>query len=165
MSDKKMRSKIEVLVDSVIYLSMGALVMIMTIVVINIIGRVAKFPVFGSAEIIGQLSVISISLCLCYTAYCQANVAVDFLVSRLSRKMQGACKIVACLLSLGTCMIMVWAGSVHAWKMVVQRESSFVLRLPLGCFRWMIAVGFLLLWVVLAAELYSTLGRAQRKDR
>lgn len=97
-----MAKRVEQLVKTMLYVAMAALVAMMLIVVANIIGRVAKIPIFGSGELIGMLSVILISFSLSYTAFCQANVVVKFLVSRFSEHGQAIFDVIACLLGIGT---------------------------------------------------------------
>jgi TRAP-type C4-dicarboxylate transport system permease small subunit len=158
-----MAKRVEQVVKTMLYVAMAALVAMMLIVVANIIGRVAKIPIFGSGELIGMLSVILISLSLSYTAFCQANVVVKFLVSRFSEHGQAIFDVIACLLGIGTIALLVWAGGAHAWRMMLKGETTFLLGLPIAWLRYVFVLGLILVGLVLSLDIVKALARVARK--
>lgn len=154
---------IEQVVKTMVYVAMAALVLLLLTVVANIIGRAVRFPIFGSAELIGMLSVILISLSLAYTALCQANVVVRFLVSRFSEHGQAIFDVIACFLGIGTIALLVWGNGERAWSMMLKGESTLILDLPIAWFRYVFVLGLILVGMVLSLDLYRAIAKVVRR--
>ena len=80
----------------------------------------------------------------------KGHIAVDILPSRLPPGAQRAIEIFSYLVILAVCLIMLWMGSIWAWKSTVIWERSIhqtVFNPPIWWFKWMVplAAGLLVL--------------------
>lgn len=74
----------------------------MTVVVINIIMRaVFNRPLLGTVEYVNILTAVTIGLALAYCAFCDGQIAVDFVMDKLPARAQASTDIITGLLALG----------------------------------------------------------------
>jgi TRAP-type transport system small permease protein len=142
---------------------MGAILVMMVVVSLNVIGRVFSLPVFGTTEVVELAGVIMVSCVLAYTQFDGQNVAATALVDKLSPR---AHAIVACLTQFLTLIVVVvlgWTGFVRAYEMLNAGEITAIFRIPQGPFRMIWVFGCLALFLVLVGQFAESVRRVIKK--
>lgn len=140
------------------------LVIMMFIVTADVSLRyIFVLPIKGSFELVELTMVVSTFLALAYTATQKGHVSIDFLVSRFPKRAVTIIDIISCFLSLGFILVMTWRSvlrGITAWH---EGQSTAVLFIPLYPFLLLIAFGFVMLAIVLLADLLNLLTKVAKK--
>jgi len=119
-------------------------------------------PIPGTFELSQYILAIFILLGAAYTQQVKGHVGVDFVTSRLSRRLRVGCEIITTLLSLFIIAIIVWQGWVEG---ITEKTVSDQLRIPQYPFRVLVAVGGFLLWLELLIDLFGAFGKLRRNEQ
>jgi len=126
------------------------------LVVSNVLGRfLFKQPLLGIVELVEMMMVIIGFFAIAYTALNRGHVRVDLVISRLSRRTQTILGSIAFFLSAGIFAIITYEGSVNTIYYIHHlKESSTVLSVPFAPFRFVMALGCLLLCLRLLVDAF-----------
>jgi C4-dicarboxylate transporter, DctM subunit len=164
---KKAEGKAERFVNSMceavngvgMFLLFGIMLLLVTEVALaNFFNR----PVAASYELVQFMLVTMVFCGIGYTAVKRGHVAVDFVVSRLSKRAQLALETVTILLALGVFAVIVWQSIENAAYLRQKHETSYMLGIPTFPFYYVIAFGSTLLCAVLALQLVHTIREVTR---
>ena len=152
------------LVNTIDRLCLGAATVCMLfmalVVAINVIGRYFfHSPLPATIEIVGLAAAVLISLSLFPSQLHDRNIAVPIVVEKLGPR---AMRVFAtCSLALSLCIVgvLMWTGAYYGWEMLFQFERTSVLRVPLAPFRFVWALGCLLLFLILAIQFVRSFAR------
>ena len=145
-------------------IGMWAILVMMTVVSLNVIGRALfRAPVFGTVEIVELAGVIFVSFILAYTQFQRENIAVNALVDRLPPRLQAITNCFTQFLNLVIVAALVWTGSVRALEMFRVGEITAIFRIPQAPFRFVWVFGCLTLLAVLITQFIESLVKVIKK--
>ncbi len=121
--------------------------------------RSFNHPIPGTYEIVGLLGALLISFALAYTTAQKGHIAVEFLVQRLSKKIQRVIDAVNQLLGIMLFVILSWQSVLYAMDLKESGEVSMTVQMPIHPFVFGIAIGCALVSLVLALDFYKSLTR------
>ena len=143
---------------------MWAIVIMMTVVSLNVLGRAFfRFPIFGTVEIVELAGVIFVSCILGYTQFQRENITVNALVDALPPRLQAITNCFTQFLNLVIVAALVWTGSVRALEMLRVGEITAIFRIPQSPFRFVWVFGCLVLLAVLVAQFIESLVKVVKK--
>ena len=137
------------------------------LVVSNVLGRfLFNQPLLGIVELVEMMMVIIGFFAIAYTAIDRGHVRVDLVISRLSRRTQAILGSIAFLLSAGIFAIITYQGSVNTIYYAQHlKEASTVLSVPFAPFRFVMALGCLLLCLRLLVDVFHLLSTARKEEQ
>jgi len=145
-------------------IGMWAILVMMTVVSLNVIGRAFfRAPVFGTVEIVELAGVIFVSCILAYTQFQRENITVNALVDSLPPRLQSITNCVTQFLNLLIVAALVWTGSVRALEMFRVGEITAIFRIPQAPFRFVWVFGCLTLLAVLITQFIESLVKVIKK--
>lgn len=121
--------------------------------------RSLNHPIPGTYEIVGLMGALLIAFALAYTTFQKGHIAVEFLVQKLSKKMQRAIDAVNHLLGIILFVILSWQSVLYAMDLKESGEVSMTVQMPIHPFVFGIATGCALVSLVMALDLYKSLKR------
>ena len=145
------------------WVARGAMTAILLLSIANIVSAAVWAPIFGTYELVGFLTVVTLS---CAIAYCTVNdghVAVDVLVSRFSLRTQAIFDVVVGILSVGIFVILGWQTALYATNMWQKGELSGTLMWPFYPLVYCISFGCFVTCLVLLVNLGKAVVRATKK--
>ena len=139
------------------------LLVVVLIIVINVIIRFFGHMIPGHYELVSLITVISIAFSLSYTAIHKGHIAMNIVVSRLSKRNQIILGAFTTVVSIA-----VWATITWASIMVIQnkmfKEVSNMLLIPYLPFRCIWVLGLILYCLVLVTDLFMTKKREKHAN-
>ena len=145
-------------------IGMGAILIMMIVVSLNVIGRAFfRAPVFGTVEIVELAGVIFVSFILAYTQLQGENIIVNIVVEKLPPRLHAIINSFTQFLSLVIVAALVWTGFVRALEMVRVREITAIFRITQAPFRFVWVFGCITLFVVLMAQFIESLVKVVKK--
>ena len=145
-------------------IGMGAILIMMTVVSLNVIGRAFfRAPVFGTVEIVELAGVIFVSFILGYTQLQGENIIVNFLVDKLPPTLKAIISSFTQFLSLVIVAALGWTGLVRALEMARVREITAIFRITQVPFRFVWVFGCITLFLVLMAQFIESLVKVVKK--
>lgn len=130
--------------------SAAAVVLIMTVIVVDVVLRLFRRPIPGTIDIVGLLGSLVISFSLGYTSIQKGHIAVDFLFDKLPEKARGVIGAVNELVGALFFIILSWQSFIFAVKLKASGEVSPTIQMPTYPFVFGIALSCALLSLVLA---------------
>lgn len=134
--------------------------LMMLVIVLNSLGRLIGFPIYGTEDYVSLLSIVLVALTLAYCAVQKGHIQIDLLVSRLSQRSQGIIDSIIHLLSLGLFSIVCWQCIVLALRIMQTGEKSMSALIPLYPFLLIVALGCVFLSLVIIVDLGRSLTKA-----
>lgn len=121
-------------------------------------------PILGAYEVTELLMLILVAFGLGYTQSTKRHVFVSVVGSRFPPRGQAINDIVVYLICLGMCALLVWrvveGGRVQQMANVV---ASNAVKIPLYPFHYLLALGFVILFLVYIVDLIDAVLRALKK--
>ncbi|MFC1942459.1 TRAP transporter small permease [Chloroflexota bacterium] len=141
-------------------IGIGAMMVMMTVVTFNVIGR-AFFhaPIYGSVEVVELTCLILISMVAAYTQLQRKNIAVSILVDRMSPRLREIFGVFTSLLSLFIMVLLLWNGATYAVETLSWGELTYVFELSTLPFRVIWLIGLSSLILVLISQIFQSLGK------
>ena len=147
------RKLVESLSRAMAVVSITLLAAMVSLITVNVILRPSpQGGILGTYELTGYLGAGLVAMALGYVQLTRANIQVDFLVSRLSRKTQAVVDSITCFVSAflyGIIAFCCFKEGISMWK---HGEVSLTLSIPLLPVYFIIGLGCGLLGVVLLAD-------------
>ena len=146
----------------------GASVALMGMMGVIVVGVTLRYlfnsPIVGSFELTRLALAMLVALALAHTALEKGHIRVELLVSRLRHRSQVIMGCVAGIFSLGMISLITWQTILYA-KRVIEEEYVFssVLLFPLYPFIVLLAISFMLFWLVIAVDFLDSLLKAVGK--
>ena len=147
------------LVEKIIYYTAAAgMIFVLPLMLLttgDVVGRsFFSKPIAGTFELSEYMLAVIILLSAAYTQQVKGHVAVDFLTSRFSPKIQRYLQVLTTSLSLVIITIVVWQGIVLGLE---EQAVTDQLRIPKAPFKILVGVCGLLLWLQLFFDLVDAL--------
>ncbi len=145
------------------YLAGLCIVAVMLLVVSNVVLRTLLHrPILGTYEYVNMLTAVGVGLALAYCAYQNGHIAVDFIIERLSQKLQAAADVLTNVIALSFWTLSAWYVAKYAGTMFESNTVSPTTQVPLSPVVYLIALGLLALSLVLSVRLTESVKRAFR---
>ena len=139
-------------------LAFVALMTMMITVVANIIGRIFfKTPIMGTLEIAGFAGVIVVAVAIGFAQRENRNVVVDIVAQRFSSRIRRITDSVTFLLSLTAIGFLFWAVAESAIESLASGDVTLTLGIQTFPFRFIWAIGLLVLCGFLIKHIVTTL--------
>lgn len=135
-------------------ISMVTFFVIMLLTVLGIILRFLGAPLSGLTNLSESLLVIAVYCGIAYAQQVKQHVAVEFLITRLSRTPQKILTMINLIIPFGICTILIfvsWNFALESWH--VSERMSGAPFYPIYPPKIAIAIGISLLWLQLLADL------------
>jgi len=134
------------------------------LVACNVIFRLTPIgPISGTFELTGYLCAFLTAFALGHNQVIRGNIAVEFLVSRLSRRTQAALDALVFSISAILCIIISWRCVHEAIDMSKTGEVSPTLSIPFFPVFLVIAVGIALLAIVFITDTFKAISGVLEK--
>ena len=135
-----------------------ALISMMTVITVNVFGRLFfHAPLLGAIEIGGLAGVVLIAISLFYTEKEQRNVYVEALVMHLPTRIRSLVDAAMRLLSLAAVALLFWAAFEDAMFSAQFNEPTLVLGIYTSPFKFVWALGLLILCLYLLKNIYTAI--------
>jgi TRAP-type C4-dicarboxylate transport system permease small subunit len=141
-----------------------ALVCMMGLVFINVVSHFLGHPIFGAYEFIGFLETIMIAFSIAYCATRKGHIAVSLVEDLLPKRMLSVFDTIVAILGTGLYLVLAWQCYVYAKAVWHSGEVSSSTEIPFYPLIFAIAFGFLLLALVLMADIFKSLVAVFRKE-
>ncbi|MBN2159751.1 MAG: TRAP transporter small permease [Spirochaetes bacterium] len=145
------------------WVAAAAVLIMMTVTVLDVILRAFKSPLPGVFEIVGMLGAVAISFSLAYTSVEKGHIAVEILVQKLSERAQALLSALYSLAGLFLFLLAAWVCSDFALDLMRSGEVSLTIKMPTYPFVFGISLGSLLLSFVLFMDMVKSLRELRRK--
>jgi len=147
------------------WIAVAALIIMMLLITADVVLRFFGHPVRGTYEMVGFLSTAVIAFALAHTSVAKGHIAVDFLVMKLSARLQFLINAVNAFIAAALFAVMTWRSIIYATDLLQKGEVSLTVQVPIFPFAYGIAAGCALLCPVLLAEgLQALRSYAARRD-
>lgn len=124
-------------------------VAIMLLVVINILLRtVANRPIQGVYEVVGFITAVVIAFGLAWCAVQKGHIAIEFIVEKLPVKAQSVIHVSSGFAIMLLLLFISYRVFHHGFKVIASGEVSATAQIPFYPFIFLVALGFLLLFLV-----------------
>ncbi len=131
------------------WLSAASVVVMMLLTCLDVVLRLFRHPIPGTYEMVGFTGAILISFSLAHTSLNRGHIAVDFLVSKLSLKVQNLVDRVNSVICAGLFSLISWQSVFYALDTKNAGEVSMTLQMPIFPFIFGVAAGCGILSIVL----------------
>jgi TRAP-type C4-dicarboxylate transport system permease small subunit len=145
-----------------------ALMLMMLVVVANIVLRSLSGigfgkPIVGTYEGVQLLITVAVAFALSYTAIKDSHVNMDMVILRLSRRSQSILTVINSILSLGIWALIAWYSFVYAGEQATAGESTSIMEWPIYPFRFIFALGAIILCLVMVLAIFKAVKELRRK--
>ena len=143
------------------YVGVGCILLLMTITVINSIGRYGfDRPVLGAIEVSYFLLLMSAFLVGAYTMVSKNHVIIGILVDRFSERTQAVFDSCTYFFSLVVVGVAVWRSLAQGLYIMQQGQATYALHIPLYPFYLVVAFGWLILGIAILFQLIRFIRKA-----
>ncbi|MEW6276494.1 MAG: TRAP transporter small permease [Bacillota bacterium] len=130
----------------------GALIVMMTLSVANIVLRLAHRPLGGTAEAVGWLAALTAAFALGYTQIHRGHVAIDFLVERLPRGPRAVVDTLTSFAATAFFALAAWRVASYAHRLGQLGKLSETMHISFFPFTYAVAFGFACFALVLLVD-------------
>ncbi len=136
--------KYERVVSTLTWVGLCGLIIMVTITVANVVGRIFGFPVPGTLEMIEFLGAITISAVLAYTTVMEGHVAVDLVVGRFPVKAQRAVGFLSGIIGSLMMLLIGYKTVIIGMRAWADGGKSDILKIPSTPILFFVALCFLI---------------------
>jgi TRAP-type C4-dicarboxylate transport system permease small subunit len=140
----------------------ASLVSMMALTCCDVIGRLFRFPILGTYEIVGFLGTAAASLATAYTTVQRGHVSVSLIVLRLPPRVQFIVFIITHLLSMMLFAFLTVECVRYGNELKSSGEMSMTLEWPMHPLLYGMSFSFLIVCAVLWVEFYDVLAKRKR---
>ncbi|SDO34564.1 TRAP transporter small permease [Desulforhopalus singaporensis] len=123
----------------------------------DVIGRLFKYPIFGSVELVSFMGGIAIACSLPFTHHEQGHIGVELFIRKFSTNMKNWIGLCTETMSLVLFVLVAWRMFVYAEKMMESGELSMNLQLPEYIIIYILAGGFLIFVLTIINSMLKTI--------
>ncbi len=137
----------------------GVVLMFLVIVLVaDVFGRFAGYPVLGSYEIVQYGFALVVCLSIGYAGVEEAHIAIDLVFGALPKGLQRIFVALSDVLSIFIFAVIVWRLAADGWESYRIAERSSTLGIPIFVFGFALAAGFALLLLVILLRFLKSPG-------
>lgn len=153
-----------VMIKVLLVIGAVALMVMMTIVVGNSLGRALfKTPIFGAIEIAGLAGVVVVAVAVGFAERERSNVVVDVVASRFTPRARALADAFTLLLSVGAVAFLFWAVFNNALRSLTKREVTLTTGVFIAPFKFTWAIGVIILCLFLLQHMIEAIRRGGKK--
>ncbi|MCM8768401.1 MAG: TRAP transporter small permease [Candidatus Omnitrophica bacterium] len=130
-----------------------SLTFLLGLTVLDVVLRGFKQPIVGTYELVGFAGAIVIGFSLPYTSWCRGHVYVDFLLSKLNRRVRQVVNCLTRLASLAIFFLSGWRLMAYGSDLKRLGEVSLTLQLPFYPVAWGLGLSCWLVCLIFVADL------------
>ncbi len=135
------------------WMSAAALMAMMLLTCTDVVLRFFRHPIPGTYEMVGFLGAIVVSFSLAHTSLARGHIAVDFLVTKLSKSAQLHVDRINSAICAVLFSFVSWQSMIFAMETRKTGEVSMTLQMPIYPFIFGVAAGSSLLCIVLVLRI------------
>jgi len=129
---------------------------------LDVIGRLFKYPIFGSVELVSFMGVIAVACSLPFTHIEGGHIGVELVVRKFSRKIRDIIKLCTEVLSLILFSLVTWKMFEYYIKVKNSGELSMNLQLPEYWVIFLLGCGFVILTIAIAYSILKTISNLSK---
>lgn len=128
----------------------------------DVIGRLFKYPIFGSVELVSFMGVLAIACSLPFTHQHKGHIGVELFIRKLPSKIRHTITLCTEVLSLVLFILVSWRMFDYARKMQESGELSMNLQLPEYVIIYILAGGFVVFNLIIINSIFQTLSKLRK---
>jgi TRAP-type C4-dicarboxylate transport system permease small subunit len=140
----------------------GLLVIMMALTCVDVVGRLFRYPVFGSVELMSLMGAIAVAMALPYTHSVKGHIGVEIVIDKLPRTLRKVIELVTGILSLVLFGIVTWKMFEYSVKMMESGEVSMNLGLPEYLIIGVVGFGFVMFSMTIIKGIAETFGELRK---
>ena len=130
---------------------------------LDVIGRLFKYPIFGSVELVSFMGVLAIACSLPFTHAEEGHIGVELIVRKFSRKTRNIIKLCTETLSFVLFSLVTWKMFEYSIKVRNSGELSMNLQLPEYAIIFLLACCFVILTMVILISILKTISNLRKR--
>lgn len=128
----------------------------------DVIGRLFKYPIFGSVELVSFMGVLAIACSLPFTHQQKGHIGVELFIRKFSSRTRNIIILITEVLSLALFILVAWRMFNYAHKMQLSGELSMNLQLPEYGIIYILAGGFVIFSLIIVSSIFQTLAKIRK---
>ncbi|MBR9980942.1 MAG: TRAP transporter small permease [Desulfatitalea sp.] len=129
----------------------------------DIVGRLFKYPIFGSVELVTFMGALAVAFALPFTHQTNGHIGVELVVRRLTVKTRLIIHIVTGLAGFALFVVVAWRMAVYGLNLKQAGEVSMNLQLPEYLIVLTVAACFIVLTFVILRGVIEAFGQLRTK--
>jgi TRAP-type C4-dicarboxylate transport system permease small subunit len=129
----------------------------------DVVGRLFKYPIFGTVELVSFMGAIAIACSLPFTHQEKGHIGVELFTQKLPRKVRYILELCTELLSLVLFILVSWRMVLYSIKAKASGELSMNLQLPEYAIIFILACGFIIFVIIILNSIFQTLTKLRKK--
>ena len=134
------------------------LAFLVLLLVVNIFGRFIKYPIIGNYEGVQY----GFALIVCFAIACTTlegkHIEIDLLFNRYNPKIKAVLEVINRLVGAVIFILITWRLCADGVESILLSEKSSTLGLPVFLFKFLLAIGFLSIALVLLVKFWNLIG-------
>ncbi len=123
---------------------------------VDVVGRLFKYPIFGSIELVSFLGVFTVAMALPVTQLSKGHIGVELFVDKLPRKGRLFFELCTEIVSLALFIVISWRMFLFSLKLRASGEVSMNLHLPEYAIVFILACCCVVLCLVIISSIITT---------
>lgn len=123
---------------------------------VDVVGRLFKYPIFGSIELVSFLGVFTVAMALPVTQLSKGHIGVELFVDKLPRKGRLFFELCTEIVSLALFIVITWRMFLFSLKLRASGEVSMNLHLPEYAIVFILACCCVVLCLVIISSIITT---------
>ncbi len=128
----------------------------------DVIGRLFKFPIFGSIELVSFMGVIAVAMALPVTQLNKGHIGVELFVDKLPRKGRLFFELCTETVTLALFVVITWRMFLFSFKLRASGEVSMNLHLPEYGIVFVLACCCVVLCLVIVSSIIQTFTKLKK---
>lgn len=128
----------------------------------DVIGRLFKYPIFGSIELVSFMGVLAVALALPVTQLTKGHIGVELFVDKLPRKGRLFFELCTETVSLALFIVITWRMFLFSIKLRASGEVSMNLHLPEYAIVFVLACCCVVLCLVIVSSIMQTFTKLKK---
>ncbi len=128
----------------------------------DVIGRLFKYPIFGSIELVSFMGVLAVAMALPVTQLTKGHIGVELFVDKLPRKGRLFFELCTETVSLVLFIVITWRMFLFSIKLRASGEVSMNLHLPEYAIVFLLACCCLVLCLVIVSSIMQTFTKLKK---
>ena len=129
----------------------------------DVVGRLFKYPIFGTIELVSFMGAIAIACSLPFTHQEKGHIGIELFTQKLPRRVRYILELCTEMLSLVLFILVSWRMVLYSIKAKDSGELSMNLQLPEYVIIFTLACGFIILVIIILNSIFKTLTKLRKK--
>ena len=129
---------------------------------VDVIGRLFKYPIFGTVELVSFMGALAIACSLPYTHQEDGHIGVELFTRKLSSKVRHILELCTGLASLAIFILVSWRLFHFSLSSKASGVLSMNLQLPEYAIIFLVACGFVIFTLTIINSIFQTLNKLRK---